>query len=120
MERALARWGLTTYQTLDTTYWVASQDYWDLVLVAVGAYPWGWWAEVSDCDDIQEWFREECFRQFRIKPGSVVNDRHMFGVLVLSDLTLQLVDAGWSAGPVYVEPGAPGSLYDLAGAKVWA
>ena len=119
MEQALARWGLTTYRTRDETYWVASRDYWDLVLASLGPYPYGWWAEVSDCDDVAEWAREECYRKFRIKPGMVDTALHTLNILIFDDLTLQLVDAGWSEGPAYVEPGFPGSLYDLAGAKVW-
>lgn len=115
----MARWGLTTFRTLDDWYFVAPKNYWDIILEQMPPYPYGYWAEVSDCDDIQEWFREECFRRFRIKPGNVVNDRHVFGIAVLPDSTLQLIDAGWSDGPVYVEPGVPGTLYDLAGARVW-
>ena len=119
MEQALAKWGLTTFRTLDSSYWVASKDYWDLVLASLGPYPYGYWAEVSDCDDVAEWAREECYRHYRIKPGIVVNGPHVFNILILPDLTLQLVDAGWSEGPAYVEPGFRGSLYDLEGAKVW-
>ena len=117
VERALARWGLRPYRMLDEWYWSVSEDYWDLVLANSPVYG-PWIAEINDCDDISEAFRVDVHRTYWVKPGIVENRAHSFNIAIFPDLTLRLIDAGWSVGPVYVEPGSPGSLYDLAGAQV--
>ena len=120
VEAALGRWGLVAYRTLDSWYWCADLPYWDIILASVPPPP-KWYAEVQDCDDIAEWFREECRRRFHLKPGVIINDTHVFNIAVLADGALQLMDAMWSDGWVvqvsYVEPGS--SLHELAGARVW-
>ena len=118
VEAALARWGLTSMRTLDHYYWCVGQDYWDAVL---GYLPPSalWEAEEHDCDDIALEFKVDVRRIFKLRSAGVVfNATHAFIVLVLADSTLRLVDPGWSVGAVYVEPGSPGTLYDLAGATV--
>ena len=117
---ALARWGLTLYRPLDEWYWCVTPDYWDLILANFPPSP-SWIANFRDCDDIAEWFREECYRRFKVKPGIVVNRSHAFNIAVRADGTLRLIDAMWNDGfisqAVYVEPGS--SLHELVEAKVW-
>lgn len=117
VEQALARWGLTPYRILDEKYWAADEDYWNLILANSPVYG-PWVAEFNDCDDISEGFRVDVHRTYWVKPGIVENDTHSFNIAIFPDLRLKLIDAGWSVGPVWVEPGFPGSLYDLAGARV--
>jgi hypothetical protein len=115
--RALARYGLTPYRLLDRQYWAVDQPYWDMVLAGQGARQ--WYEDVQDCDDLAEDFRVDVRRTYWLPVGIVVNDRHAWNVAVLPGLTLLFIDPGWSEGPAYVQPGSPGSLYDLAGAHIW-
>ena len=117
VEFALAKYGLTPYRMLDDMYWAGSQDYWDMILANSPVYG-PWVAEFNDCDDISEGFRVDVHRIYWVKQGIVENRPHSFNMAVLPDLTLRFIDAGWSVGPVYVEPGNPGTLYDLADAQV--
>ena len=118
VREALARWGLTPYLMLDRWYWSVTEDYWDLVVANTPpAEPWV--EDYRDCDDISEGFRVDTGRIYKVKPGIVINSIHAWNIVVLPDLGLRLIDAGWSIGASYVQPGKPGSLYDLAGAKVW-
>lgn len=117
VEQALAQWGLTPYRMLDEVYWSASKDYWDLILASSPVYG-PWVAEFNDCDDISEQFRVDVHRIYWVKPGIVENATHSFNIAIFPDLALKLIDAGWSVGPVYVEPGFPDTLYDLAGGQV--
>ena len=118
VDQALAAWGLSAVRRLDNKYWAVSQEYWDLVLENTPPAP-PWVEDFEDCDDVAEGFKVDVKRGWRITAGLIVNRPHMWNIVILDDLSLRLIDAGWSSGPVYVEPGAPGSFYDIVGARVW-
>ena len=117
VEQALAAQGLTPYRMLDNLYWSVDTAFWDLILEGY-LDPAVYWTDFDDCDDRALEFKVDVHWQYRVDCGMVVNATHAWNVIVLPDLTLRFVDAGWSEGPAYVQPGLPGSLYDLAGAKV--
>jgi hypothetical protein len=81
-----------------------------------------WWAETQDCDDQAMAFVVAVHRFFHVNSvGIVLNGAgrtsgHAFNVVVFDDGMLALIEPQTR---MFVEPGYPDTLYDLAGAKVW-
>ena len=120
VEAALAVHGLYTFRTLDSEYWAVSEEYWNLVVENTAPYrPWFW--DDHDCDDLAMEFVVDVRRNYHITAGIVVNRIHAFNVIILPDLGLRFIDAGWSTGPVFVTPDTsdPDTFHSILGARVW-